>query len=1190
MALSNRDRIGRMFDVLAPALDAFIQRVVAPELTADADWTMLVALRDQQKGISGKAYERHDAYVQLRMLSEGITGQVKPGWYPFRDHLSRSQESFASELRDARNAWAHGKPFSPDDTYRTLDTAERLLRAVGAVEAADRVGEMRTELRRVSSEQEDRRADRAVEVHAESAGLPPWREVLRPHDDVATGNFRASEFAADLYKVSQQDSDQGREYTDPVEFFARTYLTAGLRDLIGWAVARLTGNPNAAPVINLQTNFGGGKTHSMLALWHLAAGRPIDDHPQAVQEVLAANGYPDAGQPPLRVNRAALVGNHLAPTGSVKADGTQVNTIWGELAWQLGGRTAYDLVAEADRTSTHSGEALHRLLATYAPAVILVDEWVAYARQLFDREGLPGGTFDTQFTFAQSLTEAVKATPGVLVAISIPASYEADDTRAASAEEVGGENGREALRRLQNVVRRVADQWQPATAQESYEIVRRRLFTEPDAAALAAIRRTAREFCAFYVKHSQDFPREVRETEYEERIRRSYPIHPELFERLYEDWSTLDRFQRTRGVLRLMNHVIHALWSTGDTAPLIMPGSIPLSAPVVNSELTQYLSDAWRPIISADVDGENSVPAAIDRERPVFGQRSLTKRLARTVFFGAAPTVGSAHVGLETPRIFLGTAVPGDVPGNFGSALGQLADRATYFYASSGRYWYDTQANISRRAKDQAERLTDDEVWADIVRRLETQRRTRGGFAAVSAAPEGSGDIPDVDEVRLVLVHPRYGYSRRAKAESPASVFAHDATARHGSGHRVNRNMVVFLAADDDRLAELAVSIRQFLAWSAVAAGADELNLTVAQVAQAGERRARADQTASERLLGAYHWVLVPEQKDAAAPFGITEIKAEGTATSLAERATRKLQHGGQLSEAHTSRLVRLDLDGVLASVWAPGHVSVGELWSYYARYPYLRRLRDRSMLSDAVRVSGEQLHWRLEGFALAESYDEATGRYAGLVLPQDRTVVSPIHDGLLIVRPERAESQRAADEAAQPDPAPPSLVVDPAPGPGVRSGAGSTAGQAAVLRDADAQPRALRRRLQEGHRRGDRAPGIRAQRHAAGEHRDRGRGRRGFRRRQDPHGRRERDDTAVQSARLRGGVDGDVVGRRATPAGESLRRIHRRRPAGAQAGRLQRHRVLSDGRAVRRRLRRDPSSARRPATHVVRHPAAGRD
>ncbi|MCB0868715.1 MAG: ATP-binding protein, partial [Solirubrobacterales bacterium] len=352
----------------------------------------------------------------------------------------------------------------------------------------------------------------------ESEGLKPWREVLQPHDDVASGNFRAAEFAADLYKVSVTDPEAGKDYSDPVEFFARTYLTEGLQDLVSRTVKRLAGDENAAPVINLQTNFGGGKTHSMLALWHLAAGLDATDYVQEVQELLEETGY---GEIPADVNRVALVGNHLSTSGATKEDGTRVNTIWGELAWQLGGAEAFAIVAEADRDRTPPGEALHRLLDEYSPALILIDEWVAYARTLVGRDDLAAGTFDDQFTFAQSLTEVVKATPGAMLAISIPASESGDDSdkiAAGNAEEVGGTNGLEALRRLQNVVRRVADQWRPASPDEAYHIVRQRLFQPADAEALASISATAESFAELYMKHSGEFPSESRKPEYRDRI------------------------------------------------------------------------------------------------------------------------------------------------------------------------------------------------------------------------------------------------------------------------------------------------------------------------------------------------------------------------------------------------------------------------------------------------------------------------------------------------------------------------------------------------------------------------------------------------------------------------------------------------------------------------------------------------
>lgn len=1011
MALSNRDRVGQMFEVLAPALDAFITRVVGPNMPEGHDWTQLVALKDSKNGTVGKSYSRLDPQIQLRMLTENITGQLKPGWFPFNGQLNQVQKSYASELRDARNTWAHNGSFSDDDAYRVLDTAQRLLSGVDAAESADQVGRIRLNLRRVTADKDDKKTLRSAVANPESSGLLPWREVLQPHEDVATGNFQAAEFAADLYKVALTE-DAGKDYADPVEFFSRTYLTEGLRDLIDRAVRRLSGDDNASPVINLQTNFGGGKTHSMLSLWHIAAGKPLGIYPQHVQELLDASGYHKVAAK--EVSRVAIVGNHTSPAGSIKRDGTKVNTLWGELAWQLGEKEAYSIVAQSDRDRTPPGEALHTLLARYSPAVILIDEWVAYARSLVTRDDLAGGTFDDQFTFAQALTEAAKGTSGVLLAISIPASESGDDSEivAGNAEEVGGAYGLEALKRLQNVVRRVADQWRPASSDEAYHIVRQRLFTTPDANALAAIGHTAKTFVEMYRKHSDDFPRETRDNSYEQRIKQTYPVHPELFDRLYEDWSSLERFQRTRGVLRLMNTVIHALWVGEDQSPLIMPGSIPLSTSAVNSELTQYLQDSWKAIIDADVDGPNSEPAKIDQAKPLFGQRSLTKRLARTVFFGAAPTIGSAHKGLETQRVFLGTAVPGDVPGNFHSALTQLGDRATYFYSGSGKYWYDLQANISRRAKDQAERLHKEDVWAEIVRRLADQGRTCGDFAAVHVCPEDTADIPDTDEARLVVLHPSAAHERNA-TDSTAIEFARKATENRGTANRVNRNMLVFLAADKNRMAELDTAVRDYLGWSDVLDKQDELDLTQNQKNQAVEKQKQAHETVTARLLGAYQWALVPEGQ----PVAITATKVEGQGKSLAERVSKRLGSDGALTTQQAGAAIRHVLNTAAKPLWASGHVSAGDLWRLYAAYAYMPRLRDRTVLN--VGLTAFPLLWEQDGFALAEGYDEEAQRYRGLVLPSDHTAVTSVTDSTLIVKPEVALAQRDTETAPAPEPAP---------------------------------------------------------------------------------------------------------------------------------------------------------------------------
>ncbi len=255
-----------------------------------------------------------------------------------------------------------------------------------------------------------------------------------------------------------------------------------------------------------------------------------------------------------------LVGNKISPGNPVtKPDGTVVHTLWGELAYQLGGKKAYARIARDDEKATSPGDVLRELFVEYGPCLVLIDEWVAYARQLHDQGDLPGGNFETQFTFAQVLTESAKLAKNCLLVVSLPASDTAGSPHAVVDDvEVGGIRGREALDRLRNVVGRVESSWRPATAEEGFEIVRRRLF-EPLAGPEAFKQRdvTARAFAELYLAQSAEFPAECRDSDYERRIQAAFPIHPEIFDRLYNDWSTLVKFQRTRGVLRLMAAVIH---------------------------------------------------------------------------------------------------------------------------------------------------------------------------------------------------------------------------------------------------------------------------------------------------------------------------------------------------------------------------------------------------------------------------------------------------------------------------------------------------------------------------------------------------------------------------------------------------------------------------------------------------------
>ena len=380
-----------------------------------------------------------DVSVLLKLMWES--------WHDvFRQTLGHTERSLVSELRDYRNKWAHQESFSSDDTYRSLDSAGRLLTAISAPQADD-IEKMKTELLRLRFDEQVRSEKRksagsAIES-AVSGNLKPWREVVTPHKDVASGRYQQAEFAADLWQVRLGEGTD--EYRDPVEFFRRTYLTESLKRMLVGAVRRMAGQ-GGDPVVQLQTNFGGGKTHSMLALYHLLSGivptelSGID----AVMQEAGATVLPS-------VRRVVLVGNRISPGNPVtKPDGTVVRTLWGELAWQLGyaaggaseAKRAFNRLAADDERATSPGDVLRELFVEYGPCLILIDEWVAYARQLHDQSDLPAGSFETQFTFAQVLTESAKLAKNCLIVISLPASDTTGSPHAQTEDvEVGGQRG-----------------------------------------------------------------------------------------------------------------------------------------------------------------------------------------------------------------------------------------------------------------------------------------------------------------------------------------------------------------------------------------------------------------------------------------------------------------------------------------------------------------------------------------------------------------------------------------------------------------------------------------------------------------------------------------------------------------------------------------------------------------------------
>ncbi|MCB0334043.1 MAG: DUF499 domain-containing protein, partial [Bdellovibrionales bacterium] len=570
MALSNKERVGRALDLLERGLYPFVEIQFKNEYGDDWEEKAKDSVREFRKRQQGEKLWDVQALLSLMWNNWNSI---------FSKILSRNDRSLVNELRDIRNAWAHQGAFILDDAYRALDSVERLLKAVSASEAQE-VGASKREILRLRYEEEAKRELKSA-VSSGIEGTPlgnltGWREVITPHEDVRKGSFQQAEFAADLWAVHTETATE--EYGDPREFFRRTFPTEGLKQLLSNALIRLSGK-GGDPVVELQTNFGGGKTHSMLALYHMFSGVDLGTL-KDIEPVLKKAQIDRAPA----VKRAVFVGSVFSPASvSKKDDGTVVHTVWGEIGWQLG---QYELVAESDKSGISPGrEVLQKVFENAGPCLILIDEWVVHVRQCNRKSevALPGGALESHFSFAQELTEAVTRVPHALLVASIPASD----------IEVGGSRGKEVLESLKNVFKRVAVAWRPASTDEGFEIVRRRLFEPLPEDTRAARDAVVRAFSSFYGKQSGEFPPECKEADYKRRLEASYPIHPELFDQLYNVWSTLDKFQRTRGVLRLMAAVIHTLWVRNDESLMILPAMVPIDESAVKKELLGYLEHTW---------------------------------------------------------------------------------------------------------------------------------------------------------------------------------------------------------------------------------------------------------------------------------------------------------------------------------------------------------------------------------------------------------------------------------------------------------------------------------------------------------------------------------------------------------------------------------------------------------------------
>ncbi len=598
--------------------------------------------------------------------------------------------------------------------------------------------------------------------------MKPWYQVVVPHPDIQAGRFDESVFAADL-----SDVVAGRgplEYCDAEIFFRKTYPTQGLVNLLAAIASRLSGQGTGNAVIQIQTPFGGGKTHSLIALYHLftnsQAGRPAGPVSQVLEkaqlDVVPA------------VRLVTFTGTAANPLG---------RTLWGEIAEQLG---HYDLLAEHDRKRRAPGkDLLHRLFAD-KPTLLLMDEVAEYVVKAKDfREQI--------VAFFQELTEAVKVLPRCALVVTLPSSVPY------------GEEGERVLHQLQQVFGRVEAIYTPVEGEEMYEIIRRRLFEDPPDPSEA--REVANGYWEMYQRLGDDVPREVREPSYRSKLNKAYPFHPELIDLLFERWSTYSTFQRTRGVLRLLAEVVADLYQRQHPAPLIQPAHLNLDNATVRRELVKHIGNEYEGVIAADIAGGNAKAQKIDREvGSEYTRFGIASGLATAIFFGSFS--GSERKGLGVQRLRLAVLRDGIPSALVGDALRRLEEELWYLHVESGTCSFSSQPNLNRVIVEKEETVGDERMAEEIRAQLE---KLAGAELRVTLWPERAQDVSDTKDLKLAILPPEH-----PKQSSATDAFVDELLKKCGATFRTYQNTLLVLAPDEGELSSLRQKVKRLLALRAI--------------------------------------------------------------------------------------------------------------------------------------------------------------------------------------------------------------------------------------------------------------------------------------------------------------------------------------------------------------------------------------
>jgi len=733
----------------------------------------------------------------------------------FKEEFKRQTNllpTWLEEIANARNEWAHQQEIELDDALRALGNIIRILQTIGMDEIAEKVKIIRQDfypekIKIVEKVVQAPQLKTDEPVVLGKGPLLPWFMNIRPHDDIQRGNLDESVFAANLGDVALK---RGREvYQNPELFFQKTYFTAGLKNVARQVIKGLNGNEEAENrVISLQTGFGGGKTHSLISLYHLVkAGKKVVDW-EMTADLIAEIGTPNFDN----ANVAVFTNTTNDPTQGRLVEGVQIKTIWGELAWQLGGKEAYEIIRLNDESRTAPKGLFKKVLEKTSPNLILIDELADYCVAASGVEVGSLSLSDQTISFIQELSESIASTNHCVAVITLPAS---------PLEVASSEKGAQILISLNNRLSRVGKDTKPVEGDEIFEVIRRRLFE--DLGDKAEIEKVVNHYHQFYktLEFNHEIPQHAARVAYKERIMKAYPFHPELIDIFEKKWASHSDFQRTRGVLRMLGSVVADLWKRQSTLAgshgLIHSSDINLgNLDAITSQIKKLWGNGYDAVISADVSGSNANAFKIDSNKQEFRLYGIAQGVAATVMLG---TFGSdvAKKGLSMQEIKLLTLKPDTYNHNsVNGAIDALEAEAHYLHYSdvgeSRRFWFHLRPNINiliNQAKGDVQRSS---IEQEIINRITARTK---GFSQFTPLVSPQDDLPEQTRLTLVITHPSLLVNADV-VNGKLKPYIEKVANKRGNNERIYRNTILFLVATEIGMNQLHMELKELMACNKI--------------------------------------------------------------------------------------------------------------------------------------------------------------------------------------------------------------------------------------------------------------------------------------------------------------------------------------------------------------------------------------